>query len=161
MQLTTLRFWRGCAWGLVATLAMTAFLLLVWLIWPSAVPDPLPHAITIGLVARVFGAEPISPGVLLLAMIIQFAYGAFWSGLLEVSSRRVTAAKGIVLGLGLWLIMIIFYMPMAAQMAFSFATKPGIWISTLIGHVIYGYTAGALLARDQRRLPEPLDAAAA
>jgi hypothetical protein len=158
-DINTRRFWRGCAWGVVGTLAMTVALLLVWRLWPSAVSQPLPLGITVGIVARVFDAQPLNPGVLVLGAIVQFAYGAIWGGLLEVSTRRATVGKGIVLGIGLWLMMVIFYMPMAGIDTFSVATSPGIWLATLIGHLIYGYTVGWLLARDQRKVPPPEEAA--
>jgi hypothetical protein len=144
------RFWRGCEWGIVATLAMTAVLLLVWKLSPGAVPAPLPLGITVGIVARVFDVQPMTPGVLILGTILQFAYGAIWGGLLG-TIRVETVGRGIALGLGLWLMMLIFYMPMAGIDVFDVATSKGIWIATLIGHLIYGYTLGWLLARDQRR----------
>jgi hypothetical protein len=132
---------------------MIVAMLFMWRIWPSAVPEPLPYAVTVGILARVLGAEPMTLGVLLLATLAQLAYGAVWAGLLEVSTRRATVPKGIALGLGLWTIMMIFYLPMASQEAFDLVTKPGIWVSTLIGHLIYGVAVGALLARDQRKVP--------
>lgn len=153
MQTANRQFWRGCAWGLVATLVMTVALLIAWQLWPSGVPQPLPLAITVGIVARVFNAPSMSPGILVLAAILQLAYGAVWGGLLEVSTRRVSAWHGIVVGLGLWLIMVIFYEPMAGVETFALATNGGLWIVTLLAHVLYGYTLGALLAWDERRHP--------
>jgi hypothetical protein len=137
---------------------MIVAMLIMWRIWPSAVPEPLPYAITVGIVAMVIGAQPMTLGVILVATLAQLAYGTVWAGLLELSVRRVTVSKGIVLGLGLWAIMMIFYLPMASEQAFSLVTKPGVWISTLIGHLIYGSVVGALLARDQRKVP-PLEPA--
>jgi hypothetical protein len=158
MQADSRRFWRGCVLGCVATLAMIAALLIMWRLWPTAVPQPLPYAITVGIIASVLGAQPLTAGVIILATLAQLAYGAVWAGLLEVSTRRATVTKGVALGLGLWLIMLIFYLPMAAGQAFELAAKPGIWIATLVGHLIYGALTGALLARDQRRFP-PLEPA--
>ncbi len=160
MQALNRRFWHGCGWGIVATIVMTVFLLAAWRLWPSAVPQPMPLAVTIGIVARVFDAQPLAPAVVALGALLQFAYGAIWGGLLEASTRRVTPGKGIALGLGLWLMMGVFYMPMAGEEVFALATSAGIWISTLIGHVIYGYVIGRLLARDQRKVPVPDDAIA-
>jgi hypothetical protein len=149
------RFWRGCLWGIVATLAMTVVSLLAWQLWPRAVPAPLPLAISVGIVARVFNAQPMTPEVLVLGGLLQFAYGSFWGGFIEISTARASVWKGIVVALGLWLMMIIFYMPMAGLDVFDVATSGGIWITTLVGHVIYGYTVGRLLVRDQRKVPPP------
>jgi hypothetical protein len=132
---------------------MTTVMLIVWAVSPRAVPAPLPLGVTVGIIARVFGAQPISPGILVLGSLVQFAYGAFWGGLLEITSVRPSVVKAIVLALGLWLIMVIFYMPMAGVDTFKVATSPGVWIATLIGHVLYGYTLGALLVHDQRAVP--------
>jgi hypothetical protein len=139
---------------------MTVALLLAWRLWPSAIASPLPLAITVGIVARVFDAQPMAPGILVLGGIVQFAYGAMWGGLLEVSTAQATIWKGIVVGIGLWLMMILFYLPMAGIDAFEVASSGGIWIATLVGHLIYGYTLGLLLVRDQRKVPPPAEAAA-
>lgn len=151
MQAMTKQFWRGCEWGVVATLAMTVVLLLAWQVSPGAVKAPLPLAITVGIVARVFNAQPITLGVLVLATILQFGYGAIWGGLF--ATTRATVGRGIALGLGLWLMMLIFYMPMAGIDAFDVATSGWMWITTLIGHLIFGGALGWLLVRDQRRFP--------
>lgn len=160
MRALNRRFWHGCGWGAVATIVMTVVLLAAWRLWPAGVPAPMPLAITIGIVARVFDAQQMATGVIVLAALLQFAYGAIWGGLFEASIARATPAKGIALGLGLWLMMGVFYMPMAGQDVFAVATSSGIWISTLLGHVIYGYVLGRLLARDQRRVPVPDEAVA-
>ena len=160
MRTSSKRFWHGCLWGLVATLALTVTMLLAWRIWPNAIPAPLPLAVTVGIVARVFGTQPMTPIILVLGTILQFAYGAFWGGLLEITSSRPAIWKSIALALGLWLMMVIFYMPMAGIDTFEVATSPGVWLATLIGHLIYGYTLGRLLIRDERRLPSAADAIA-
>jgi hypothetical protein len=95
----------------------------------------------------------MNPGILVLAAIVQFAYGAIWGGLLDASTRRVSAWHGVLVGIGLWLLMVIFYEPMAGVVVFDLATNPGLWIATLLAHVLYGYVLGALLAWDQRRHP--------
>jgi hypothetical protein len=142
-------------WGLVATVTMTAFLLVVWRVWPNHVAQPLPLAITIGIVAKVFHTGPLALGTVLVGMLMQLIYGAIWGGLFETGTERVTPGKGIWLGLGLWLLMMVFYLPMAGIAVFNMATSAGIWISSLLGHIVYGATLGALLARDQRQLPLP------
>lgn len=155
MRTLSKRFWRGCAWGVVATVAMTVALLLAWQLWPRAVPSPMPLSISVGIVARVFGSQPMEPGILVLGALLQFTYGALWGGLLEISTARAAVWKGLALALGLWVMMVIFYMPMAGVDVFDVATHGGEWIATLIGHLIYGYTLGRLLVHDQRVVPPP------
>jgi hypothetical protein len=130
---------------------MTALTVLVWLVVPRIMPDLIPLAITTGLVARVAHLTAMVPWVLAVGVILHLAYGAFWGGLFALSTASATATKGIVVGLGLWLLMIIFYVPMSGNAVVSVATNPAMWIVTLIGHVLYGAVVGSLLHRDQTR----------
>jgi hypothetical protein len=154
MQRSTKRFWIGCEWGLIATLAMTLVMLLVYFVGPSGMPDPMPLAITTGLIARVAGLELVTPWVVVLGILIQLGYGALWGGLLAVSSPDVTIGKGIAVSLGLWGLMLIFYLPMAGGTAFSLVANPMMWILTLIFHLIYGAVLGGGLHRYHEPLSE-------
>jgi hypothetical protein len=147
MQRETKRFWRGCEWGLIATLAMTLVMLLVYFVGPSSMPDPMPLAITTGLIARVLGLALVPAWVVVLGIVIQLAYGALWGGLLASSTHEVTIGKGIAVSLGLWALMLIFYLPMAGSDVFSLASNPMMWVLTLIFHIIYGGVLGAGLHR--------------
>ena len=151
MQRDTKRFWVGVEWGAIATLAMTIVMLLVYLINPRGMPDPMPLAITTGIIARVFELERITPWVVALGIVIQLGYGSIWGGQLAWSTHNATIGKGIAVGLGLWLMMLIFYVPMAGTTAFSLAESGLMWLMTLFFHLIYGVTLGAGLHRH----PEP------
>jgi hypothetical protein len=155
VRILTKRFWHGCTWGLVSTLVMTVILVIAWRIWPGGVAQPLPLAVSVGIVAQTFQVDSLATGTLVAGLAMELFYGAIWGGLFETGTERVTVGKGIWLGLGLWLLMIVFYLPMSGLPVFELATSPGMWISTLAGHVIYGATLGALLERDQHRLPLP------
>ena len=126
---------------------MTIAMLVAYVI--GVTPDPIPLAITTGIIAEVARAELITPWIVLLGIIVQIAYGAIWSGLLAVSSRHVTVAKGIVIAIGLWLMMMIFYVPMAGNLTWAVASSPTMWVVSLIFHLIYGATIGLLLQRHQ------------
>src|SRR5262245_7065243 len=112
MQSANRRFWLGCEWGLVATLVMTSVMLLVYFVGPRSIP-PMPLAVTSGILARVFGVATVGVWVVVLAVIVQLIYGALWGGLLAASTRDVTIGKALAVSLGLWVLMVIFYVPMA------------------------------------------------
>ncbi len=124
---------------------MTAAMLIVYS--AGGMSDPMPLAITTGIVSKVFGLARTTAPAVVLGILIQFVYGAIWGGLLAVSTRVVTIGKGIAVGIGLWLIMAIFYIPMAGTTLFSIAVSSTMWVSTLIFHIIYGVTLGYLLHR--------------
>lgn len=153
MHGATKRFWVGCEWGLIGTLVMTVVMLVVYFATPTSAPQPLPLAITTGIIARVFGVA-VTPGIVLLGIILQLAYGATWGGLLAASTENVTIGKAIVVALGLWLLMWIFYVPMAGISTFSLATSPVIWVLSIINHLIYGVIVGAGLHRVHEPLPD-------
>ncbi|HSD89516.1 MAG TPA: DUF6789 family protein [Kofleriaceae bacterium] len=144
-------FWRGCEWGAVGTVLMTVLMILVWLIAPRAMPSLIPLAITAGLVAKITHAQAVTSGMFALGFVLHLVYGAFWGGLIALSSPNLTAAKGIVVATGLWLLMFIFYVPMSGDAVVAVATNPWTWVVTFVGHVAYGATVGALLHRDQTR----------
>lgn len=152
MRDATKRFWIGCEWGLIGTLAMTTVMLIVYFASPSISSQPLPLAITAGIISRVFGVTQVSFWILLLGIILQLVYGAVWGGLLAASSPNVTIGKAVGVAVGLWALMWIFYVPMVGGGVFSFATNPAVWVLTLVFHLIYGVTMGAGL----HRIHEPL-----
>jgi hypothetical protein len=130
---------------------MTAAMLGVYALQLSSVPDPMPLAITTGIIAQVANAELITVWIVLLGIVVQFTYGAVWGGLLAVSSQHVTVGKAIIVAIGLWLMMIVFYVPMAGYAVFDMATNGAMWGLSFVFHLIYGATVGYLLQRDQAR----------
>ena len=69
------------------------------------------------------------------------------------STRRVTWWKGLVVGFGLWVIMMVFYLPIGGDV-FRLATSRAVWMSSLLGHLIYGVSVGLLAGRHQPELIE-------
>lgn len=95
-----------------------------------------------------------------LALLVHFGYGAFWSIVLVYWFQVTTsAAKGIYLALGLWLLMMIVYSPIIGWGFFGFggagatlppddplylAPGPQYLVATLVLHLIYGAIIGWL-----------------
>ena len=88
----------------------------------------------VGLMGRIIASVPI-----------YLAYGAFWMGFLALSLDRVTWYDGLAVGLGLWLVMAVFLVPIAGGYTFSLATSGGMWLSTFLEHVVYGLVGGVLV----------------
>jgi hypothetical protein len=139
------RFWRGFECGLLGTLAMTIIMLMVWGATSRVMPEPVPLALVSRLIARAVGSDHVGAFAIVASVPIFLAYGAFWMGLLAISLDRVTWYDGLAVGLGLWLVMAVFLVPIAGGYTFSLATSGGMWLSTFIEHVVYGLTAGVLI----------------
>ena len=154
MTTSSKRFWIGAANGVVATLVMSIAMALVYVI--GLMPEPIPLAQLSRITAAVLHQRLVTTGILIVAIPIHLAYGGLWAGLATASTRHVTWWKGLVLGLGLWAIMMVFFLPMSGTQTFALASHAGTWISTLLVHVVYGVTYGVLTERlETRRLPEP------
>jgi hypothetical protein len=158
MTTSSRRFWIGAGDGVIATLAMSCLMVLVYLVGASAMPEPMPIAPLARLIAATFRTRETAPGVMVAAIPIHLAYGGFWAGLVTASTRRVTWWKGLALGVGLWAIFFVFFVPMAGLATFRVATTGTVWISTLVLHLVYGVTFGLLAQRQElRTLPAPPD----
>lgn len=153
MKGSSRRFVQGMEYGVIATIAMSVVMFLDYVIGASPLKVPLPLAVVTGVLMRSFGMQTVSAGVVLLAIPIFLAYGALWMGLAVWSTDRMRWWKGLVLGLGLWLLMMIFFLPMIATVSFEVATAPTTWIGTLIGHAVYGIVGGALADEKIRHRP--------
>ena len=149
------RFLEGCRAGLIATLAMSFVMVLSYLLARRYFPEPVPLAMIANLLARLFRTATVTTWEVLVASILHLAYGTFWFGLLAVSTYRVTWWKGLVVGLGLWLIMLVFMLPLVGTPVFNLATWGWVWLATFVEHIVYGITGGAIMQRSDefRRLP--------
>lgn len=89
----------AAGWGVVATLAMTAVMLLGVGSGISPMPDPIPAA----LVTHTLGALP-QPTTLGLAVLVHLTYGAAAAVVLAAVSSRVTVWAGARFGGLLWVL---------------------------------------------------------
>ncbi len=134
------RFTKGFAFGVVATVLMSALMILGTVTGVSPMPKPIPPDI-VGKWA-VF----LSPAwVMVLAVFATLAYGGFWAGFVSVAWRRVTFWHGLALGLVLWLAMSVTFLPWLGWGEFGAAASAKIPVATLILHLVYGITFGVLM----------------
>jgi hypothetical protein len=154
MRRSTKRFWAGAMAGAAAALTMAIAMLVIVFIGTPVLTEPAPLSIITGILVRALGLGGVPAWAIALAFVVHLAYGALWGGLLAVSTPRVTVGKGLVIGLGLWLGMLVFWLPMSGNVTFAIATSYAMWIGTLVCHLIYGATLGWLVDRH----PVPIEA---
>lgn len=138
------RFLTGFGWGVVATIAMSALMLIGVATGMSPMPAPIPAALLGSLVA---GALP-KPAMMALAATAHLAYGGFWGGGLAALVRPVSLKAGLGLGVGLWLLMQIVVLPYLGWGLFGASVTLKIAGATLLLHLVYGAVLGALLDRN-------------
>lgn len=134
------RLAKGAGWGMVATLAMSAFMLAGVAAGVSPMPKPIPAA----LVAHTLGPLP-RPLVLGLAAIAHLGYGAAAGALVAGALRQVTLRVGMAYGLLLWMLMGLIWLPYLGWGFFGTGITARIALATLLLHVVYGTTLGLLL----------------
>ena len=135
--------------GFVASLAVTLLIMLNIHgtgMAPFNVPPVMAFLITFGITAKP------------LALIMHFAYGIFWSFLfVMVLKRGMTIAKGLGMGILMWLIMMLIYSPimgwgvagfgaahhaLSADAALYLGNPVKYLVMTLVAHLIYGLIIG-------------------
>lgn len=137
------RFWKGFGWGVVATLAMSALMLIGVATGTSPMPKPIPAAIS----GKILGGAVARPVVMAVAILAHLAYGGFWGGVLASATRPVTLGKGIGVAIFLWLVMQLAVLPFLGWGFFGTAVTPKIAVVTLLLHLVYGATLGWLVDR--------------
>jgi hypothetical protein len=140
------RLAAGFGWGVVATLAMSALMIVGVVTGISPMPSPIPEAI----VSKVFGEGLPRPLIMLLAAGAHLTYGGLWGAVLVALTRPVTLWKGLGWGVLLWLIMQVIFLPFLGWGFFGVAITPRIAVATLVLHLIYGATLGLLMDRGQK-----------
>jgi hypothetical protein len=142
------RLMDGFGWGVVATLAMSALMILGVVAGLSPMPSPIPAAIVnkgLGLL----GVGLPMPLIMPLAAVAHLSYGGVWGAVLAALTRPVTIWKGIGLGIFLWFIMQIVVLPLLGWGFFGVSITPRIAVATLILHLVYGTVLGWLMDRKQ------------
>lgn len=141
----------GFGWGLVATLAMSALMVLGVATGLSPMPSPIPEALVSKVVGGMLGTDIPRPAVMVLAVVSHFAYGGVAGAVLAALTRPVTVWRGLGWGVLLWLVMDLVVLPLLGWGVFGTAITPRIAVATLFLHLVYGATLGVLMDRGQRK----------
>ena len=110
----------------------------------SPMPEPIPKAV----VATLFGSELPKPVLLVLVIGLHLGYGGFFGAVLARVAQPVTIWKGLGLGVVLWAMMQVTFLPFLGWGVFGTAITPKIAVATLVLHLIYGGLLGWALDRD-------------
>jgi hypothetical protein len=137
------RFRKGFGWGVVATIAMSVVMIAGVLTGLSPMPKPIPVAI----VGKILGGGLPQPALMALGAAAHLLYGGTFGGVLAIVTYPTTVGKGLLLGVILWLLMQVFWLPFLGWGMFGVAMTPMIAGATLVLHVIYGATMGWLIDR--------------
>jgi len=139
---------RGAVWGLGATVIMTAFMVVGALALRSGFArPPFPYLFIDHLRPHAGGQSAAA-----LTVFAHFGFGALMGVLFAFFSEPMTRAKGVGFGTLLWAVMQIIFVPWLGWGDFGFLhSSPWAFLCyTLILHLVYGATLGALGARDDR-----------
>ncbi|WP_216635675.1 DUF6789 family protein [Haloferax sp. Q22] len=142
--MTQHRLRAGFGYGVVATIAMSILMLLALISGNSPMPQPIPKAV----VAHLFGSGLSKPLLMVLAVGLHLGYGGVFGALLARIARPVTIGKGLALGIGLWVLMQVTFLPFLGWGLFGTAITPKIAVATLVLHLVYGGVLGWALDRD-------------
>lgn len=140
----------GFKFGVLATIAMSIPMVIATVVGVSPLPAPIPKAVVGTLVS---GAVS-KPFAMALAVGSHLAYGGVSGAVLARSVRPVTAIRGLGLGVALWVIAGLSFLPFLGWGVFGTAVTPKIAVATLVPHLVYGATLGLAL---DRRPAETMD----
>ena len=123
---------------------MSLFMVVATVTGVSPMPEPIPKAV----VATLFGSGLPKPVLLVLAVGLHLGYGGFFGAVLARVAHPVTIWKGLGLGVVLWAVMQVTFLPFFGWGVFGTAITPKIAVATLVLHLIYGGLLGWALDRD-------------
>lgn len=123
---------------------MSVLMLLALVSGMSPMPEPVPKAI----VAQLFGSSIPKPMLMALAIGFHLGYGGLFGAILARVARPVTIWNGLALGVGLWLLMQVTFLPFLGWGLFGATITPKIAVATLVLHLVYGGVLGWALDHD-------------
>ncbi len=123
---------------------MSLFMLVATVTGVSPMPEPIPKAV----VGTLFGSGLPKPVLLVLVVGLHLGYGGLFGAVLARIAHPVTIWKGLGLGVVLWAVMQVTFLPFLGWGVFGLATTPQIAVATLVLHLIYGGILGWTLDRD-------------
>lgn len=123
---------------------MSVLMLLAVVSGLSPMPQPIPKAV----VAQFFGSSIPKSLLMALAVGLHLGYGGLFGALLARIARPVTIGRGVTLGVALWGLMQVTFLPFLGWGLFGTAITPKIAVATLVLHLVYGGVLGWALDHD-------------
>ena len=137
----------GLTAGFVATVVLSLLMMAKQAM--GLMPDLDLVAIVAGMVARLTGGKP-DP---IVGWVMHFFIGTVMWGIayaiLQSKLPGGPAARGMIFGIGAWLLMMVLVMPLAGAGFFGLALGMGAPVATLMLHLVFGATLGVVYAKSQ------------
>ncbi len=133
---------KGVLGGLVGTVVMSALMLM------KSAMGLMPQLDVIHMLSGMMGVSAA------IAWVIHFMIGAIWGALFALSYRAIPGAssvvKGMLFGVGAWLLMMVMVMPMAGAGFFGMVMGVMAPMMTLLLHIIFGAVMGLVYGKENR-----------
>ena len=132
---------RGFLAGFIATIALSILMLIKSAL--GMLPQLNAIQMLSGITANLTGTQPS----IVLGWLEHLVIGIFlWGGLFSLVQDKLPAedywARGVLFGVGAWVLMMLIVMPIAGAGLFGFGIGLSVPIATLILHLIYGAVLG-------------------
>lgn len=126
---------KGILAGFIGTIALSAMMIV------KSIMGILPELDPVGMLAEMLG------GSMVLGWIMHFLIGSVaWGGGFALIHNSLpthnSVTKGVIFGVGAWLIMMLVVMPMAGEGIFGLVIGIAAPVMTLVLHVVFGAVMG-------------------
>ncbi|MDE1939789.1 MAG: hypothetical protein KGI68_12270 [Alphaproteobacteria bacterium] len=132
------RFGKGIIAGFAATSVLSAFMVM------KQMMGMMPLLDVIAMLTAMVGATSPLVGWAMHFMIGSVCLGGLFASIQDHLPGRGTIARGIVFGIGAWLFMMLAVMPMAGAGLFGLSLGIAAPVMTLMLHIVFGATLGAV-----------------
>jgi hypothetical protein len=143
--MTSSNWLKGMVAGFVATIVLSALMLM------KTMMGVMPELNPIKMISDMLGAPP-AIGWVMHFMIGTVLWGSLFAWLDPIIPGEGHWLKGILFGVGAWLVMMIVVMPMGGAGFFGSHLGMMAPVMTLVLHIVFGFALGAVYALER---PDP------
>lgn len=132
------RLGNGFLAGFAATIVLSIFMMM------KDMMGMMPEMNVIAMLTKMSGASTPAMGWLMHFMIGTVVWGGLFALLQDRIPGSNTVIRGILFGIGAWVLMMVMVMPMAGAGLFGMNFGMAAPVMTLMLHMIFGATLGAV-----------------
>ena len=151
MKLNTRDLRNGVLASLMGTIILSVIMVMKQM--AGMVPEMNPIADLAGIAHNQLGV-PLVP---LIGWVLHFALGAFvWGTLFAILRPTIPGSnliKGLIFGIGAWLLMMSIFLPITGQGFFGMKVGMVVPVMTLMLHLVYGTVLGIAYGKLSARRP--------
>lgn len=134
------RLGNGIFAGFVATIVLSALMVM------KTMMGMMPGLDVVQMLTTMSGAQSVLAGWIMHFVIGSIVWGGLFALLQDRIPGRTPLVRGVLLGIAAWLLMMVMVMPMAGAGLFGMKFGMAAPVMTLVLHIIYGATLGAVFA---------------